>query len=203
MDHMGGAGGSQYRREFGEVICARIDAGETLNSICADPAMPCKATLRQWRKMHPEFAAMYERVRRHLREGRIQNRRLKHVSDAWRIPHEIRLGLRKPYFGGRKTTYSRAWGAAFCARVADGETINEITADPEMPSVKAVYGWLKRHEEFLDMYLEARAEQKRWLEFMIEMIVMEVTPATLKAAQAEVMRLEGRIGQLTPKTYQP
>ena len=48
-----------------------------------------------------------------------------------------------------------------------------------------------------------RAEQKRWLEFMIEMIVMEATPATLKAAQAEVARLEGRIGQLTPKTYQP
>lgn len=87
-------------------------------------------------------------------------------------------------------------------RVADGETINEITADPEMPSVKAVYGWLKRHEEFLDMYLEARAEQKRWLEFMIRMIVMDATPATLKAAQAEVARLEGRIGQLTPKTYQ-
>jgi hypothetical protein len=72
-----------------------------------------------------------------------------------------------------------------------------------MPSVKAVYGWLKRLEEFLDMYLEARAAQKRWLEFMIEMIVMDATPATLKAAQAEVARLEGRIGQLTPKTYQP
>lgn len=203
MDHAGGGKASQYRREIGEVICARIDTGETVRSIAADPAMPSYATIFHWTKVQPEFAAMYQAVRRHLREGRVKNRRLKHVSDAWRIPHEIRLGLRKPHFGGRKTTYSRAWGEAFCARVADGETINEITADPDMPSVKAVYGWLKRHEEFLDMYLEARAEQKRWLEFMIEMTVMDATPATLKAAQAEVARLEGRIGQLTPKTYQP
>ena len=37
---------------------------------------------------------------------------------------------------------------------------------------------------------------------MIEMIVMETTPATLKQDQAEVARLEGRVGRLTPKTYQ-
>ncbi|MDP3591304.1 hypothetical protein [Phenylobacterium sp.] len=203
MDHAGGGGGSQYRPEFGEVICARIDAGETLNAICADPAMPCRATLRRWRKMHPEFAAMYERVRRHLAEGKIQNRRLKHVSDAWRVPHEIKLGLRKPHLGGKKSTYQRAWSAAFCERVAAGETITAITADPAMPSVKAVYAWLKRHEEFLDMYLEARAEQKRWLEFNIDMVVMEATPATFRSAKAEVARLEGLIGRLTAKTYRP
>lgn len=152
--------------------------------------------------MHPEFAAMYERVRRHLAEGKIQNRRLKHVSDAWRVPHEIKLGLRRHWVSGRKSTYEQAWGAAFCARVAAGESVMEITADPAMPTVKAVYGWLKRHEEFMDMYLEAKAEQKRWLEFNIDMIVMEATPATFKAAKAEVARLEGRIGRLTPKTYQ-
>jgi hypothetical protein len=169
MDHTGGWKASQYRREIGEVICARINTGETIRSIAADPAMPSYATIFRWTKVQPEFAAMYQAVRRHLREGRVQYRRLKHVSDAWRVPHVIRLGLRRRWVSGRRSTYTKAWGAAFCARVADGETINEITADPEMPSSKAVYGWLKRHEEFLDMYLEARAEQRRWLEFMIDM----------------------------------
>ena len=94
-----------------------------------------------------------------------------------------------------------AWGAAFCERVAACETITAITADPAMPSVKAVYAWLKRHEEFLDMYLEAKAEQRRRLEFQIEMIVMEATPATFRSAKAKVARLEGRVGRLAAKTY--
>ena len=203
MDHIGGAKASQYRREIGEVICARIDAGETIRSIAADPGMPSYATIFHWTKVNPEFAQMYAAVRAHLREGRVKNRRLKHVSDAWRRPHEIRLGLRRHWASGRKSTYRRAWGAAFCKRVAAGESVMEITADPAMPSAKAVYGWLKRHEEFLDMYLEAKAEQKRWLEFNIDMVVMEATPATFRSAKAEVARLEGLIGRLTAKTYRP
>lgn len=203
MDHTGGAKASQYRREIGEVICARIDAGETIRSIAADPAMPSYATIFHWTKVNPEFAQMYDAVRRHLAEGKIQNRRLKHVSDAWRVPHEIKLGLRRHWVSGKKSTYRRAWGAAFCKRVAAGESVLEITADPAMPSAKAVYGWLKRHEEFLDMYLEAKAEQKRWLEFQIDMVVLEATPATFRSAKAQVARLEGRIGRLTAKTYRP
>ena len=201
MDHTGGAKASQYRREIGEVICARINAGETIRSIAADPAMPSYATIFHWTKVSPEFARMYGAVRAHLREGRVKNRRLKHVSDAWRVPHEIKLGLRRHWVSGKKSTYRRAWAAAFCRRVAAGESVMEITADPAMPSTKAIYGWLKRHEEFLDMYLEAKAEQRRRLEFQIEMIVMEATPATFRSAKAKVARLEGRVGRLAAKTY--
>ncbi|WP_200957648.1 hypothetical protein, partial [Phenylobacterium sp. Root700] len=64
MDHTGGAKASQYRREIGKVICARIDAGETIRSIAADPAMPSYATIFRWTKVSPEFAAMYGPVRR-------------------------------------------------------------------------------------------------------------------------------------------
>ncbi len=187
MDHTGGAKASQYRREIGEVICARINAGETIRSIAADPAMPSYATIFHWTKVSPEFARMYGAVRAHLREGRVKNRRLKHVSDAWRVPHEIKLGLRRHWVSGKKSTYRRAWAAAFCKRVAAGESVMEITADPAMPSTKA--------------YLEAKAEQRRRLEFQIEMIVMEATPATFRSAKAKVARLEGRVGRLAAKTY--
>ena len=187
MDHTGGAKASQYRREIGEVICARINAGETIRSIAADPAMPSYAPIFHWTKVSPKFARMYGAVRAHLREGRVKNRRLKHVSDAWRVPHEIKLGLRRHWVSGKKSTYRRAWAAAFCKRVAAGESVMEITADPAMPSTKA--------------YLEAKAEQRRRLEFQIEMIVMEATPATFRSAKAKVARLEGRVGRLAAKTY--
>lgn len=203
MDHTGGHKDSQYRREIGEVICARMEVGETIASIAADPDMPSYATIFHWRKVQPEFAAMYDRVRAHLAEGRVQNRRLKHVSDAWRIPHEIRLGLRRHWVSGKKSAYDRAWARRFCKRVAAGEAVSAIVKDPKMPSSKQVYGWLKRHEEFLDMYIAAKAEQRDWLKFEVENLVDSVTPWTLKETKEEVARLEGWIGRLTPKTYRP
>ncbi|WP_332770119.1 hypothetical protein [Phenylobacterium sp.] len=201
MDHRSGAVGSQYRREIGEVICARMEVVETIRSIAADPDMPSYATIFHWRKVQPEFAAMYDRVRAHLAEGRVQNRRLKHVSDAWRIPHEIRLGLRRHWVSGKKSTYDRAWAKRFCKRVANGEAVSAIVKDPKMPSSKQVYSWLKRKEEFLDMYIAAKAEHRDWTEFEIENLVMSVEPHTLKETQEEVARLEAWIGRLTPKTY--
>lgn len=201
MDHVGGPPVSQYQRKFAEVICARLEVGETLNSIAADPYMPCRATIRRWLKVHPEFAAMYDRVRAHLAEGKVQNRRLKHVSDAWRIPHEVRLGLRRKPGGGRRSTYDRAWARRFCRRVALGEPVSAIVKDPKMPSARQVYSWLKRQEEFLDMYIAAKAEHRDWTEFEIENLVMSVEPHTLKETKEEVARLEAWIGRLTPKTY--
>lgn len=203
MDHTGGHKDSQYRREIGEVICARMEVGETIASIAADPAMPSYATIFHWRKVQPEFAAMYDRIRADLAEGRVSNRRGKHVADAWRIPHEIRLGLRRHWVAGAKSTYDRAWAERFCERVAAGEAVSAIVKDPDMPSSKQVYGWLKRQEEFLDMYIAAKADQRDWLEFEVDNLVMDVRPETFKQTKEEVARLEGWIGRLTPKAYRP
>jgi hypothetical protein len=201
MDHTGGYKPSQYRHEIGEVICARIEAGETVASIASDPDMPCYATIFRWTKVNPEFADMYYGLRARLAQDRVRARRQKWVADGWRIPHEIRLGLRRHWVSGPKSTYDRAWAEQLCKRLADGESLLAITADRDMPSMKQVYGWLKRHEEFLDMYLAARQEQQIWLELQIDMVAGEATPVTLDAAKAEVAWLEGRIGRLAPRAY--
>jgi hypothetical protein len=203
MDHTGGNKPSQYRHEIGRVICARIEAGETVASIASDPHMPCYATIFRWVKMNPDFADMYHGLRERLAADRVRARRQKWVADAWRVPHEIRLGLRRRWVAGQKSTYDRAWAERLCERIADGETLSAITGDPDMPSMKQVYNWLKRHEEFLDMYLAARKEQRIWLELQIHMVADEVTPETLGECKAEVAWLEGRIGRLTPKHYRP
>jgi hypothetical protein len=101
MDHAGGWKPSQYRRRIGEVICARIEAGETVKQVAADPAMPAYCTIFQWRKMNPDFAAMYDAMRARLAQGRIEAADLAARSKVyWRI-HKARVDGRGRGTGSR------------------------------------------------------------------------------------------------------
>ena len=46
---------SGYDREIAETICDRLVNGESLRAICADPAMPGKATVFRWLASNQEF----------------------------------------------------------------------------------------------------------------------------------------------------
>lgn len=41
----------------GQDIYLRLAGGETMKSICSDPAMPAETTVARWRRMEPEFDA--------------------------------------------------------------------------------------------------------------------------------------------------
>jgi hypothetical protein len=49
----------EYRPEIGSTILDRLDKFETLRDICADPAMPDKATVLRWVAQHAEFRDEY------------------------------------------------------------------------------------------------------------------------------------------------
>lgn len=51
---------ADYTDDIGLTICCRLVAGESLRAICADPAMPNKATVLDWFARHPEFREQYE-----------------------------------------------------------------------------------------------------------------------------------------------
>ncbi|HEY0435826.1 MAG TPA: hypothetical protein VGC92_04250 [Phenylobacterium sp.] len=68
---------------------------------------------------------------------------------------------RQPRFRSRRTlapqpappgiyasTYDPQLGAAICRRVAAGESLRAICADPAMPTGKTVWNWARAHEEF-------------------------------------------------------
>jgi hypothetical protein len=46
---------SEYSAEIAETICKRLMNGESLRAICADPAMPARATLLRWLASNHEF----------------------------------------------------------------------------------------------------------------------------------------------------
>ena len=205
IDHTGGYKPSQYHPRIGRVICARIEAGETVRQVAADPAMPSYATIFHWRKMHPDFDDLYFAMRARVALGRIEAADLAARSKVyWRI-HKARVDGKRPrdWVAGKKSTYRRAWAQAYCDRIADGESGMSVSADPAMPSAKAVYRWLKRFPEFREMYVKARRVQRFNLEFDIHLVADEVLDGRTSLADGKraVAWLEGRFGRLAPKTW--
>ena len=60
---------------------------------------------------------------------------------------------------GRPTEFSIELAAAICERIADGQSLKSICLSEGMPSKSAVYLWLTKHPEFVDMYTRAREDQ--------------------------------------------
>src|SRR5262249_61792782 len=51
---------SRYSHEIADTICERLAVeGESLRTICADPAMPTKSTVFRWLARYEEFRDMY------------------------------------------------------------------------------------------------------------------------------------------------
>jgi hypothetical protein len=48
-----------YSTEIAETICDRLADGESLRAICADPAMPARATVFRWLARNKEFRRWY------------------------------------------------------------------------------------------------------------------------------------------------
>jgi hypothetical protein len=54
---------SDYSAEIAETICGRLVDGESLRAICADPAMPARATVFRWLARNQEFRRSYALAR--------------------------------------------------------------------------------------------------------------------------------------------
>lgn len=205
FDHSPGDNTSRFQPEIGEAICARVAAGETIGSICADPRMPCRATLYRWLKVDEDFAEAYGRVRDARCADAIDTARLKRQATVWRRAHERRLAGKPPrdWVSGQKSRYTPEAARAFCLAIATGRTLAEATAQPGMPSVKQVYTWLKRFPGFRADYVQARQAQQVILDLEAERFeyVASLLPNARIEAQAEARRLRGRAGRLTAKIW--
>jgi hypothetical protein len=54
---------SGYDAEIAQTICERLVNGESLRAICADPAMPARATVFRWLARNQEFRQLYALAR--------------------------------------------------------------------------------------------------------------------------------------------
>jgi hypothetical protein len=186
MDHRAGHKDTAFTWAMGHLILQRMADRETIKAITADPRMPAYCTVFQWVKVVPEFGDHYRAVRATLARSRLEER-------------DARRGPKRP--SGRKSTYTPELADEVCERVRWGKSLSEVSAEPDMPSFRAIYRWLKDRPDFRATFVEACDWRAGWLQFQIECAAEAATPFTLPEAKAEVARLEGRIGRLTPKTY--
>jgi hypothetical protein len=75
---------SYYSAEIAETICGRLVDGESLRAICADPAMPARATVFRWLARNQEFRRSYALARQCYAEDFASSRRRDKLVDRWR-----------------------------------------------------------------------------------------------------------------------
>lgn len=164
---------SRYPEQSGPFL-ERLAAGESVKSICGDPEMAAWPVVQHWLRHEPEFRERFLAAR------------------------EAGGGKRR---GGRPNGYEPAICEAICERLAEGEALVRICAEPGMPSTGTVFNWLKAHEEFRAMYALAREVQGHWAFDAVSEAIEEATPETAYLAKVRIDALRWQAGRLAPRAF--
>lgn len=178
--------------ETAAAICGRVAAGESLMAIGRDPAMPHRTTIRRWADRDPDFRL---RLWEAMREARLERRRLKREVVA------AKAAQPPPEKGGSESTYTTAVGEAICRRLANGESLVAITRDADMPCYGTVYGWIHRHADFEDMYVQAREIQADYLFDEAREVALGSTHATVWSDRLRFDTIRWQAARMKPHKY--
>jgi hypothetical protein len=134
----GGRNGSQplYSEEILELILDRITAGESLRSICRDPAMPDEMAVRKWVRKWPDtVGSQYARAREMGLESVAEE--VIEIGDADitvnGIPDNALVQRARLMCDNRKWLLSKLLPRQFGDKVTQ-----ELTGDPDRPLVTMI-----------------------------------------------------------------
>ena len=90
-----------------------------------------------------------------------------------------------------------------CQRMAEGQTLRKICAEPDMPNITTVWKWANASSDLGKQYAHAREAQADAQFERIGDIVDDVERGRLEPAQARTMidALKWTAGKLRPKVY--
>ncbi|HEY8571559.1 hypothetical protein [Phenylobacterium sp.] len=163
-----------YSDEVARAFLRRIISGEAVISICRDAEMPSEMTLRRWRKQMPEFARRMDLAKQ--ASGRL-------------------------FKEGGQTIFCEATAAMIFDRLLDGEGLKSICRDPAMPSLHAVYRWLREREDFREAYRLARTVQGDALAEEGWTLARAGTPETAFLTHVQLTHLRWYAGKLEPRRW--
>lgn len=186
------AGQSLYTPEQGRAVCARVAAGESLRRIGAGAGWPSPQTVWKWARAHPQFG---EALSAAQRAARIGARLADHERNL------ARTARREPWRRGRPPLYEPALADEICGRLAEGESLGAIAADPDMPSYRTILRWVGEKPDFADAYVLARQMQADYLADQAQDMVMASTHATVWSDRLRFAFIRWRTANLAPKKY--
>jgi hypothetical protein len=185
-----------YSPELGRAICARIAAGESARSLARQPGMPSRRTFGDWALREPDFAQALEAAKRAARLSRLAKDRAVDAGRTWR-----KILNRVAQRGGAPSSYSLERGEAVCARIAAGESVLSIGADPAMPCTVTIYNWVRREAGFQEMYEHARSVAADLMFDLAWDIALETTEETVRADRLRIQTLRWKAAMQAPKKY--
>lgn len=189
----------RFSVELGREICARIAAGESEHALARRPGMPCRRTFRDWALRDPAFAGQLMQAKQIARDAALRRDRQVEAAKVWRRSLRRQVDRR----GGQDTTYSEAMAEAICARVAAGESVLAIGADPAMPCAGTIYRWLRQQEGFREMYGDAKAAGADLLFDAALEIALEATEASVRSDALRIATLKWWVAMVSPRKYGP
>ncbi|MBI1196585.1 MAG: hypothetical protein GC203_01835 [Phenylobacterium sp.] len=187
MDKASGHKDTAFTWAMGRLILKRIGEGHTMKAIVADPRMPAYCTVYRWMKMVPEFGAAVARERLALAETK----------------QAVRAAHRRPKRGGQPSTYDPVWADQVLIAVEDGAALSEVLGRPGMPTAKAWYRWLRRHDDLAWAYAEACRRRGVGLDCARDEVIDNVRGTGIPAANKALRAIEARRGRITPRLYRP
>jgi len=168
--------GYDQKVEAVEAVCRRIEAGVTLAEACRCPTAPAWSSMQWWLGRYPELRAMVDAAQAMAAEA----------------------------FGIRRRAYHR-WNprvaAEVLSRIEDGRGLDEVCAEPDMPSYSTVMRWIKARPDYFEAYMLAREVQADRLFDLAWRIALEATEATTKTARLKIQTLKWRCAKLAPRRY--
>jgi len=183
--------GVAFSPALGQAICERIAAGQSIMAVCRAAGMPHRTSVKRWADRDPAFRAA-------LGEAMLTRRTTQRMADHARAAE--RSGRRPPR-GGSASRYTEAMGEAICWRLANGESLVAICGDPDMPCAGTVFGWLKRHPEFQDAYVQARLMQADYLFDEAREVALGATPKSVWADRLRFDTIRWMTARMAPKKY--
>jgi len=101
---------------------------------------------------------------------------------------------------GRPTIYSPELAEAICDRLATGDSLVTICADPAMPGLRTVMRWAAENHDFGTEYVRAREAQAEVMDDKILDAAAEAN-GDPQAARVKIEAYKWRAAKLAPKRY--
>jgi hypothetical protein len=100
---------------------------------------------------------------------------------------------------GRKSTYTFEVADRICKALAEGRTITSICSDDDMPSLQAVYGWLRTYPAFGEAYARAREDQQDT--FAAQILDIADTESDPQRARNRIDARKWHAAKTSPRKY--